>query len=116
MWLSQAYWCWDDRGFGLIPSLMVPMAAWEYTMMFLQCQGLSRSNRSQQQTCYHYPHLLLTVSWPPEDTPAKHPPEQMGQTPVSLPLLAWPLSFLLMRFSRALPFILGVLEVAAGAL
>lgn len=48
-------------------------------------------------------------------------PEQMGQTPVSPSLLAWPLSFLLTCLSRgpqarALPFTLGVLEVAAGAL
>lgn len=63
----------------------------------------------------------VSICWPPEDTPAKHPPEQMGQIPVSPSLLACPLSFLLTCLSWgpqawALPFTLGILEVAAGAL
>lgn len=77
---------------------------------------------SQLWNCPHYyPHLLLSVPLPPEDTPAKHPPEQMGQTPVSPSPLACPLSFLPTCLSpglraRALPLTLGGLEVAAGAL
>lgn len=76
---------------------------------------------SQLRNCHHYPHLLLSVPWPPEDSPSRHPPEQMGQTPVSPSPLACPLSFLLTCLSRGpqarpLPFTLGVLEVAAGAL
>lgn len=71
--------------------------------------------------CHHCPRLLLSVPWPPEDTPARHSPEQMGQTPVSPSLLACPLSFLLTCLSQGpqawpLLFTLGVLEVAAGAL
>ena len=90
-------------------------------MISLLCQGTSRSNVSQLWNCHHYPHLLLSVPLPPQDTPAKHPPEQMGQTPVSPSLLACPLSFLPMCLSlglqaRALPLTLGGLEAAAGAL
>lgn len=119
--VTDSHWCWDDMGFRLTPSLMVLMAAWEYTVMSLQCQGTSRSDVSQLQNCHHYPHLLLSVPCPPDDSPVRHSPEQMGQTPVSPSPLACPLSFLLTRFSRgplawAFLFTLGVLEVAAGAL
>lgn len=76
---------------------------------------------SRLWNCHHCPHLLLSVPLPPENTPSKHPPEQMGQTPVSPSLLACPLSFFRTCLSRgpqarALPFTRGVLEVAAGAL